>query len=60
MLQDLATLAPSAIVCAVFLVGVVMLVRHEMAPKRREGDDVQTSSAGALDTNAASEANHDI
>jgi hypothetical protein len=40
MLQDLATLAPSAIVCAGFLVGVWMLLRHEMAPKRssqREG-----------------------
>jgi hypothetical protein len=35
MLQDLATLAPSAIVCAAFLVGVWMLLRHEMAPKRR-------------------------
>jgi hypothetical protein len=36
MLEDLATLAPSAIVCAAFLAGVVMLLRHEMAPKRRE------------------------
>jgi hypothetical protein len=36
MLQDLATLAPSAIVCAAFLVGVIALLRHEMAPKRRE------------------------
>jgi hypothetical protein len=35
MLQDLATLGPSAIVCAGFLVGVWMLLRHEMAPKRR-------------------------
>ncbi|HWG01623.1 MAG TPA: hypothetical protein VG164_07220 [Trebonia sp.] len=52
MLEDLATLAPSAIVCAAFLVGVVMLLRREMAPKRRErrnsapdaGDDaLQTS-----------------
>jgi hypothetical protein len=35
MLQDLATLAPSAIVCVAFLVGVWMLLHHEMAPKRR-------------------------
>ena len=35
MLQDLAALAPSAIVCAVFLIGVGMLLRHELAPKRR-------------------------
>jgi len=44
MLQDLATLAPSVIVCAVFLVGVVMLVRHEMAPKRRGREDVRDGS----------------
>jgi hypothetical protein len=35
MLQDLAALAPSAIVCAVFLIGVGMLLRRELAPKRR-------------------------
>jgi len=33
--QDLAALAPSAIVCAAFLIGAGMLLRHEMAPKRR-------------------------
>jgi hypothetical protein len=36
MLQDLATVAPSVIVCVVFLVGVIALVRHEMAPKRKD------------------------
>jgi hypothetical protein len=41
MLQDLATLAPSAIVCAGFLAGVWMLLRHEMAPKRRSRRDDQ-------------------
>jgi hypothetical protein len=41
MLQDLATLAPSAIVCAGFLVGVWMLLRHEMAPKSRSRGDGQ-------------------
>lgn len=60
MLQDLATLAPSAIVCAVFLTGVVMLIRHEMAPKHREDDNVQGPSDEAPATNAASAANHDI
>ena len=39
MLEDLATLAPSAIVCAAFLTGVVMVARHEMAPKRRDRED---------------------
>jgi hypothetical protein len=37
MLQDLAALAPPAIVCAAVLVGVWVLVRKELAPKRRRG-----------------------
>ena len=36
MLQDLAALAPPAIVCAAFLVGAWVLVRRELAPKRRQ------------------------
>lgn len=35
MMQDLATLAPSLIVCAAFLWGVWALVRRELAPKRQ-------------------------
>lgn len=35
MLQDLAALAPPAIVCAAFLVGAWVVVRKELAPKRR-------------------------
>ena len=35
MVQDLAALAPPAIVCAAFLIGAGMLLRHELAPKRR-------------------------
>jgi hypothetical protein len=35
MEQDLAALAPSAIVCAAFLIGGWMLLRRELAPKRR-------------------------
>jgi hypothetical protein len=38
-LQDLAVLTPSLIVCAVFLLGVFALLRHEMAPKRRNRED---------------------
>jgi hypothetical protein len=34
-MQDLAALAPPAIVCAVFLVGAWVLLRRELAPKRR-------------------------
>jgi hypothetical protein len=47
MTQDLAALAPSAIVCVAFLIGAWMLLRRELAPKRRarssgdagQGDD---------------------
>jgi hypothetical protein len=35
MVQDLAALAPSVIVCAVFLIGAGFLLRRELAPKRR-------------------------
>lgn len=40
MLQDLAVLTPSLVVCAAFLAGVVVLLRREMAPRQRnrEGD----------------------
>lgn len=34
MMQDLATLAPSVIVCVAFLIGAWALVRRELAPKR--------------------------
>jgi len=34
MTQDLAALAPSAIVCVAFLIGAWMLLRRELAPKR--------------------------
>ena len=47
MYEDLATLAPSAIVCVAFLWGIWALIRHEMAPKRvaREDED-QDALAG--------------
>ncbi|HEX6451041.1 MAG TPA: hypothetical protein VF060_16445 [Trebonia sp.] len=35
VLQDLEAIAPSVIVCAAFLVGVIALVRRELAPRRR-------------------------
>jgi hypothetical protein len=45
MLQDLAVLTPSLVVCAAFLTGVFLLLRHELAPRRRgrEGDRPQDS-----------------
>jgi hypothetical protein len=38
-MQDLAVLTPSLIVAAAFLVGVFALLRHEMAPRRRNRED---------------------
>lgn len=43
MLQDLAALAPSAIVCVAFLVGAWAIVRRELAPKRRERAQAQAA-----------------
>ena len=48
-MQDLAVLTPSLIVCVAFLAGVFALLRHEMAPKRRnreDGSPVEDMSAG--------------
>ena len=39
MLNDLAALAPPALVCVAFLIGLVALLRREMAPKRRVRED---------------------
>ena len=35
MWQDLAALTPPLIVCVAFLIGVALLLRREMSPKRR-------------------------
>jgi membrane protein insertase Oxa1/YidC/SpoIIIJ len=35
MWQDLAALTPPLVVCAAVLIGVAMLLRREMSPKRR-------------------------
>ena len=51
MLQDLAALAPPAIVCAAFLVGTWVLVRRELAPKRR----ARAQAARAQDDTVADE-----
>lgn len=38
LLQDLEALAPPAIICIAFLIGVIALVKHEMAPRRKRRD----------------------
>ena len=55
MLQDLAALAPPAIVCAAFLVGAWAIVRRELAPKRRERAQAET----AMDEGTPEHADHD-
>jgi hypothetical protein len=35
MWADLATLTPSLVVCAAFLIGVALFLRREMSPPRR-------------------------
>jgi hypothetical protein len=34
MMADLAALTPPLVMCVAFLVGVAMLLRHQLAPKR--------------------------
>jgi hypothetical protein len=46
MTQDLAALAPSAIVCVAFLIGGWMLLRRELAPKRRNRAATDGHQAG--------------
>ena len=46
MLQDLAALAPPVIVCVAFVIGAWILLRRELAPKRRAR---ATADAGAGD-----------
>jgi hypothetical protein len=55
MMQDLAALAPPAIVCAAFLVGAWVLVRRELAPKRR----ARAQARAAGDERARERADHE-
>jgi hypothetical protein len=49
MLQDLAALAPPAIVAVAFLIGAWVIVRRELAPKRRQrAADEAASDEGTL------------
>jgi hypothetical protein len=50
MLQDLAALAPPVIVCVAFLVGVGVLLRRELAPKRRRAGRADSPSSPGTGT----------
>jgi hypothetical protein len=47
MLQDLAALAPPAIVCVGFIVGAWAIVRRELAPKRRAREEAEAAEDAA-------------
>jgi hypothetical protein len=55
MLQDLAALTPPAIVLVAVLVGAWAIVRHELAPKRRE----RAEAGAASDEDRAVDPEHD-
>jgi hypothetical protein len=61
LFKDLAALAPPAVVCAAFLAGLVLLLRREMAPKRRVREDAGSEhdisgKNGIIDTKAPTSA----
>ena len=60
-LKDLAALTPPAVVCAAFIIGLVMFLRREMAPKRRvrqatRRDADISGDNGIIDANEATSA----
>ena len=55
MMQDLAALAPPAIVCVAFLVGAWYIVRKELAPKRR----ARAQAEAAADESSREHADHE-
>jgi hypothetical protein len=44
MWQDLAALTPSLVVCAAFLIGLALLLRSQLAPKRRAARNAKRRS----------------
>jgi hypothetical protein len=61
LLKDLAALTPPAVVCVAFVVGLVLLLRREMAPKRRVQEDSGreaeiSGNNGIIDANPAQNA----
>ena len=57
MLQDLEVLTPSLVVCAAFLIGVVMFLRRQMDAKRAADEqgpaDIPDDSRNAVPEDAA-------
>ena len=60
-MKDLAALTPPAVVCAAFIIGLVLFLRREMAPKRRVRDASRreadiSGNNGIIDANEATSA----
>jgi hypothetical protein len=41
MLSDLAALTPPTVVCAAFLIGLGIFLRHQLGPKQESAEDEQ-------------------
>jgi hypothetical protein len=41
-MADLAALTPPLVVCIAFIVGLVLFLRHQLAPKRHSGTKPRT------------------
>lgn len=64
MLQDLAALTPPLLVCAAFLVGLVMFLRRQLGPSRPTGDseaetEIPDDTGNASTGDAAAARSHD-
>jgi hypothetical protein len=46
MWQDLAALTPPLVVCLAFIIGVALLLRREMSPKRRAARNARRRERG--------------
>lgn len=55
MVQDLEALAPPVIVCLVFLIGAGLLLRRELAPKRRARAEREARDQPAAEHDEGSE-----
>ena len=53
MIADLVALTPPLVVCAAFIVGLVLLLRHQLAPKR----DVDANRSADEDAKPGSSGN---
>jgi hypothetical protein len=46
MRADLVAITPPLVVCVAFVVGLVLFLRHQLAPKRHHDDERRSSDTG--------------